>query len=203
MLILKLVIEILILWVWFALFMLALVGRKGPVGGIIFYPKVMQDRVIEMGLTTSKKIKQRTVISMTLLLIGDLIFPIVMILFINGARGYFECAWQYYVLFYGMEFFDWFFVDYLWVAKSKWWIIPGTEDLLDTWHDPKYKATKMLKLLIMTVPEQLTAEFQPPVFSALRSSLQSRICHLQRKSQSRLRPRYSLYRSRRRATTGL
>ena len=29
MLILKLVIEILILWVWFALFMLALVGRKG------------------------------------------------------------------------------------------------------------------------------------------------------------------------------
>ena len=28
MLILKLVIEILILWVWFALFMLALVGRK-------------------------------------------------------------------------------------------------------------------------------------------------------------------------------
>ncbi|MFR2154640.1 MAG: hypothetical protein ACLS48_08385 [[Eubacterium] siraeum] len=29
---------------------------------------------------------------------------------------------------------------------------PGTEDLLDTWHDPKYKATKMLKLLIMTVP---------------------------------------------------
>ena len=61
MLILKLVIEILILWVWFALFMLALVGRKGPVGGIIFYPKVMQDRVIEMGLTTAKKIKQRTV----------------------------------------------------------------------------------------------------------------------------------------------
>ena len=152
MLILKRVIEILILWAWFALFMLALVGRKGPVGGIIFYPKVMQDRAIEMGLTTAKKIKQRTVISMTLLLIGDLIFPIVMILFINGARGFFECAWQYYVLFYGMEFFDWFFVDYLWVAKSKWWIIPGTEDLLDTWHDPKYKATKMLKLLIMTVP---------------------------------------------------
>lgn len=88
MLILKLVIEILILWVWFALFMLALVGRKVPAGGIIFYPKVMQDRVIEMGLTTAKKIKQRTVISMTLLLIGDLIFPIVMILFINGARGF-------------------------------------------------------------------------------------------------------------------
>ena len=38
------------------------------------------------------------------------------------------------------------------VTMSSRWIIPGTEDLLDTWHDPKLKAFKMPKLLIVTIP---------------------------------------------------
>ncbi len=75
-----------------------------------------------------------------------------MIVFVNKAGTYFDCVWQYYILFLGMEFYDWLAVDSIWVAKSSWWIIPGTEDLLDTWHSTKIKAFKMPKLVILSIP---------------------------------------------------
>ena len=49
----KLIIEILIMWICYALYMMILVHKKGPIGGIFFYPKVMQERTIELGLITS------------------------------------------------------------------------------------------------------------------------------------------------------
>ena len=36
----KIIVEILILWVCYALYMELLVRKRGPVGGIFFYPKV-------------------------------------------------------------------------------------------------------------------------------------------------------------------
>ncbi len=57
MLILKLGTEILILWILYILYMGILVYRKGPLGGIFFYPKVVQDRVVTLGLITRKEIE--------------------------------------------------------------------------------------------------------------------------------------------------
>lgn len=54
----KLIIEILILWILYALYMAILVHKRGPLGGIFFYPKVMQERVIEIGLMTEKELKR-------------------------------------------------------------------------------------------------------------------------------------------------
>ena len=70
----------------------------------------------------------------------------------NGARTYFSCCWQFYVLFLGAEFFDWLVIDTIWVALSDWWIIPGTEDLNDTWHSVHVKKWKMLQLIPFSIP---------------------------------------------------
>ena len=43
---LNIVIEILILWVVYTIYMGIVVFKRGPVGGLCFYPKVMQKRVI-------------------------------------------------------------------------------------------------------------------------------------------------------------
>ena len=53
----KLIIEILILWIIYALYMAVLVHKRGPLGGIFFYPKVVQERVIEIGLMTERELK--------------------------------------------------------------------------------------------------------------------------------------------------
>ena len=150
--ILQIILEIFILWIWFAIYMEILVRKKGPIGAVYFYPKEIQQRVIELGLRTEKQIKKEKYFAFILLIAGDFIIPFIMIVLINGARNFTDCAIQFYILFYGMEFYDWFFVDTLWVAKSSWWIIPQTEDLLHIWHDPQRKSKKMIKLLWITIP---------------------------------------------------
>ena len=103
----KLIIEILILWILYALYMAILMHKRGPLGGIFFYPKVMQERVIEIGLMTEKELKRRRTFAYILLLALMILVPGFMILRINGAQTYFSCCWQFYVLFLGAEFFDW------------------------------------------------------------------------------------------------
>ena len=63
----KLIIEILILWIIYALYMAILVHKRGPLGGIFFYPKVMQERVIEIGLMTEQELKRRRTLAYILL----------------------------------------------------------------------------------------------------------------------------------------
>ena len=148
----KLIIEILILWIIYALYMAILVHKRGPLGGIFFYPKVMQERVIEIGLMTERELKRRRTFAYILLLALMILIPGFMILHINGAQTYFSCCWQFYVLFLGAEFFDWLVIDTIWVALSDWWIIPGTEDLNDTWHSVHVKKWKMLQLIPFSIP---------------------------------------------------
>lgn len=148
----KIIVEILILWIFFALFMRMLVHRRGPIGGIHYYPKVVQQRVVELGLITEREIRVQSVIAAVVLITMDLVFPYLMIVIANGARTFWDCVWQYYVLFMGQELFDWIAVDIIWVAMSDWWIIPGTEDLNDTWHDPKKKFLGKLILIPAAVP---------------------------------------------------
>ena len=148
----KIIIEILILWVCYALYMAVLVHRRGPIGGIFFYPKVMQERTIALGLITSEELKRRRNFAYVLLLAWMILVPLVMIVFVNGARSWWDCCWQYYVLFLGAEFFDWLVIDTIWVALSDWWLIPGTEDLNDTWHSTRVKRWKMVKLIPFSVP---------------------------------------------------
>lgn len=148
----KIIIEILILWGAFALFIRLLVRKRGPIGGIQYYPKVVQERVVELGLMSAREIKVQSVIAATILILIDLIFPYYMIVMVNEARTFLDCVWQYYVLFMGQELFDWFAVDIWWVAMSDWWIIPGTEDLAYTWHDPKIKFLGKLKIIPAAIP---------------------------------------------------
>lgn len=148
----KIGLEILVLWIGFAVYMAIFVGKKGPVGAAFFYPKEVQQRVVELGLITEAQLKKRRNFAYILLVAGDFVIPLIMIVYINGAASYRDCVWQFYILFIGQELFDWLAVDTFWVTMSSWWIIPGTEDLLDTWHDPKLKAFKMPKLLIATIP---------------------------------------------------
>lgn len=148
----KIIIEILFLWLVFALFMRLLVRKRGPIGGIHYYPVAVQERVVELGLISKGEIQIQSAISTILLIMIDLVFPYLMIVVVNEARSFWDCAWQYYVLFMGQELFDWIAVDVIWVGMSDWWIIPGTEDLNDTWHDPKKKFLGKLKLIPAAVP---------------------------------------------------
>lgn len=115
----------------FILLIICVIGiANGPVGLVVFYEKDVQNRVVELGLTTKDRIKRNTIISSVALFVPVLFLVPAMVYFINGARGFWNIFWQISVILWIMGLFDRLFIDWYWVGHTKTWFIPGTEDLM-------------------------------------------------------------------------
>lgn len=115
----------------FLMLMVCVVGiANGPVGCVYFFEKEVQDKVVELGMTTKEKIKRDYAIAGIALFVPLLILMPAMVYFINGARGFEEAFYQILVIVMIDGLFDRLFIDWFWVGKTKAWIIPGTEELM-------------------------------------------------------------------------
>ena len=128
MIALKLVLEG--LGLGFLLYLICAIGiRNGAVGMVHLYDQKVQERVIELGLMTADAIRKRSVLFRSLCIPGYLIYVLICVYVINGARGFFAGFWQGFVILSIMNLIDRFLIDEYWVGHTKAWIIPGTEDL--------------------------------------------------------------------------
>jgi hypothetical protein len=102
---------------------------NGAVGGVALYENNVQERVVELGYTTKKKIK-KSFIFMTLAMYIPL-FTLVpfMVYYINGAHTFYDGFIQMTIIMWIMGVFDRLFIDWYWVGHTKAWEIPNTEDL--------------------------------------------------------------------------
>lgn len=114
----------------FILLLVCVIGIKnGPVGLVCMYEKDVQERCIELGLTTKEKIKKATILS-SIFLYGSIIILVpLMVYFINGTRGFWNLYFEMVIIILIMGLFDRLFVDWYWVGHTKAWEIKGTEDL--------------------------------------------------------------------------
>ena len=114
----------------FLLYLICAIGiRNGAIGMVHLYDQKVQERVVQLGLTTAEEIRKRSVLFRSLCLPGYLIYVLICVYVINGARGFFEGFWQGFVILFIMNLIDRFLIDDYWVGHTKAWIIPGTEDL--------------------------------------------------------------------------
>jgi len=114
----------------FLLYLICAIGiRNGAIGMVHLYDQKVQERVIELGLKTAEAIRKRSLRFRSLCLPGYLIYVLICVYVINGARGFFEGFWQGFVILFIMNLIDRFLIDEYWVGHTKAWIIPGTEDL--------------------------------------------------------------------------
>ena len=128
MLVIKLIIEGLGLGA--LLVLVCAVGiRNGAVGMVHLYDKKVQERVIQRGMTTESAIRKHSIIFKAVCIPGYMIYVLVCVYAINGARGFLEGFWQMLVIFSIMNLIDRFLIDGYWVGRTDAWIIPGTEDL--------------------------------------------------------------------------
>ncbi len=114
----------------FLLLLVCAIGiSNGPVNLVVLYEKDVQERVVELGIITKKKIKINFIITALALLIPQLILVPIMVYLVNDATGFIEPFWQMTAIFLIQGLFDRLFIDWYWVGHTKAWEIPGTEDL--------------------------------------------------------------------------
>ena len=114
----------------FLLYLVCAIGiRNGAVGMVHLYDQKVQERVVQLGLSTADEIRKRSVLFRSLCLPGYLIYVLICVYVINGARGFWPGFWQGFVILSIMNLIDRFLIDDYWVGHTKAWVIPGTEDL--------------------------------------------------------------------------
>ena len=114
----------------FLLYLICAIGiRNGAIGMVHLYDQKVQERVVALGLTTAEEIRKRSVRFRSLCLPGYLIYVLLCVHVINGARGFWPGFWQGFLILSIMNLIDRFLIDDYWVGHTRAWIIPGTEDL--------------------------------------------------------------------------
>ncbi len=103
--------------------------RGGAINGLYFYPKAVQDRAIEIGLTTRETMNRKRKIFMTEFYIVMLV-TLVLIIGLWNSISDFKTAYLYALLFLEvMNWYDGIVIDEVWVRYSKFWLLPGCEDM--------------------------------------------------------------------------
>lgn len=109
--------------------------RGGAVNGLFYYPKTVQERAFEIGLSTEEEMKKKRKVFMTefYLVMG---IALVLIIALWNKVTDFKTAYLQALLFLEvMNWYDGIVIDKIWVGHSKFWILPGCEDLsfVQTW----------------------------------------------------------------------
>ena len=129
-----------------AMVKIAVIG--GAVNGLYFYPKAVQDRAIELGLigrNAMNRKRKRFMISFYIVMLAALVLIIGVW---NGVTGFGEAYWQALLFLEVMNVYDGIVIDKLWVGYSKFWELPGLEDMpyVQTWRQV-LKKRSMLALI--------------------------------------------------------
>lgn len=109
--------------------------RGGAVDGLYFYPKPAQERAIEIGLTTQDTVRRKRKHFMVLFYIVMLAVLLLIVGFWNRALDFKTAYLQLLLFLEVMNWYDGIVIDKVWVGHSKFWVLPGTENIpfVQTW----------------------------------------------------------------------
>ena len=133
--VLKITIEAIVYSALYSLFLFVLFKVKGAVFELYNYPPAIKKRAVEIGVTTEAEMaanaKRCKIIGLAVMLIESL----VIICGVNRETTFWSGFYQSYIFFNAFSLVDAAIIDTLYFCHSKWWIIPGTEDMTDAYHD--------------------------------------------------------------------
>ena len=107
----------------------------GAINGLYFYPKAVQERAFEIGLTDKETVKRKRKHFMTAFYIVMLTSLVLIIAVWNHVKDFKTAYLQALLFLQVMNIYDGIVIDKLWVGHSKFWILKGMEDIpfVQTW----------------------------------------------------------------------
>ena len=114
--------------------------RGGAIDGLFYYPGLVQERAIEIGLTDWETMNRKRKVFMTEFYIVMLIALVLIIGLWNRVSDFRTAYLQALLFLEVMNWYDGIVIDKIWVGYSRFWLLPGCEDIpyVQTW-------TQMLK----------------------------------------------------------
>ncbi len=109
--------------------------KGGAINGLYFYPKAVQERAFEIGLSDRETMKLKRKRFMTAFYIVMLTALVLIIAIWNRVSNFKDAYLQSLLFLEVMNIYDGVVIDKLWVGHSKFWILKGTEDIpfVQTW----------------------------------------------------------------------
>lgn len=129
-------------------------GSKNPIDTVYDMPEPIVNRCLELGLIDDTKKRSSPQTKAKKLLAGvitGLILALVLI-FVNHAENFLQGAAISYIIWFVIDWYDCFVIDWIWICHSKKIIIPGTEDLTKSYKDYKFHAVGSLKGMLYGIP---------------------------------------------------
>ena len=128
------VLQLILFCALFTLMVKLAVGGSA-LNGLYFYPMPVQEKVYALGLTVRETVarkRKRFMIPFFLVMLSALVLIIGLW---NGVRRFWPAYWQALLFLEIMNWYDGIVIDRLWVGHSRFWIIPGTEEIpfVQTW----------------------------------------------------------------------
>ena len=137
--------------------MVKLAVGGSALNGLYFYPMPVQEKVYALGLTVRETVARKRKLFMIPFFLVMLSALVLIIGLWNGVRRFWPAYWQALLFLEVMNWYDGIVIDRLWVGHSRFWIIPGTEEIpfVQTW--PQVMKKRGILTLIWIVGAALVA----------------------------------------------
>lgn len=125
-----------------------------PLNWISDYPPAIQQRAMELGLVPKGK-KRLTPAELVRKAVGSILIVVLLSLlltYVNGAETFREGFLWSYGLYAVVAWYDAFVIDILWFCHSKRVILPGTEDMVESYHDYRFHIRMSLLGMVLGLP---------------------------------------------------
>ena len=108
---------------------------NNALNGLYFYPKPVQKIVYELGLTDRETVAKKRKDFMIAFFAVMAAALILIIRVWNGIHSFWAAHLQALLFLEVMNWYDGIVIDRLWVGHSRFWVIPGTEEIpfVQTW----------------------------------------------------------------------
>ena len=108
---------------------------NNALNGLYFYPKPVQKIVYELGLTDRETVAKKRKGFMIAFFAAMAAALILIIRVWNGIHSFWAAYLQALLFLEVMNWYDGIVIDRLWVGHSRFWVIPGTEEIpfVQTW----------------------------------------------------------------------